>query len=465
MAQREQHRLDHFASDSFECPSTQPSKHTPRLRLQQPLPELSVRSEEQPVLRKHEAGGSSLCAQMEAALQKRRGQVILGAGVIPLTEHAQCLALLAARKVGHVGDDECVPVGKQLRGPRHPTCGHCPLNLVVARALLFQHDSKQFSNGLEIALEEICFERARVNERTEHRRLFKEPVQSFHAALKRRGEQCVIDTEQVTVRGKPTGSRGLLRQRRPLLPGRIGRQAGTGKVHLREKPIAFRARVRPGCECEGERRNFDATRVQLQAMQVFPQYRVHRVTGREALQLHAHRNQHREGGDEKVPRAAAGVQQAEPGEVVGPAGKSAAGGCPCEPFFLCPSTSPFPGGSVTSLLVLPDPRSVESRQCRQGDRPGPAPVLPGQLPLPLREAPLPPGEGFGVRGLKTPCRRALRPTVIPARNPFAEGHRDSRTERRELPAPSGIGCACHHETSFLHRCAVHRRARPQALHS
>ena len=87
------------------------------------------------------------------------------------------------------------------------------------------------------------------------------------------------------------------------------------------------------------------------------------------------------------------------------------------------------------LLVLPDPRSVESRQDRQGDRPGPAPVLPGQLPLVLREAPLPPGEGFGVRGLNTPRRRALRPTVIPARIPFAERHRDSRSERRELPAP------------------------------
>ena len=71
----------------------------PRLRLQELLPERSVAAEEQPVLRQHQAGGSALGAQLQAALQEHGGQIILCGGVTLFAEGPQPFALLAAGEV------------------------------------------------------------------------------------------------------------------------------------------------------------------------------------------------------------------------------------------------------------------------------------------------------------------------------------------------------------------------------
>ena len=68
----------------------------------------------------------------------------------------------------------------------------------------------------------------------------KSSCRAIHAVSERCGQQRVINAEQIAARSKPAGGRGLLRQRRPLFPGCIGRQAGAGKVHLGEKSIASR---------------------------------------------------------------------------------------------------------------------------------------------------------------------------------------------------------------------------------
>ena len=67
-----------------------------------------------------------------------------------------------------------------------------------------------------------------------------------------------------------------------------------------------------------------------------------------------------------------------------------------------------------------------------------------------------------MREMKKASRSVFRATTIPARNPFAARHHDSRIERPELLALSGIGCACRHRTSFLHRCAARRPVQLQA---
>ena len=91
----------------FEClprPSRTSKRHS--LRLQQPLPELSIAGQ----------GTASFAAtprlavppsraQLQTALQEHGGQIVLCGGIVPLAEFAQPFSLFAAGEVGYVGHD------------------------------------------------------------------------------------------------------------------------------------------------------------------------------------------------------------------------------------------------------------------------------------------------------------------------------------------------------------------------
>ena len=252
----------------------------PRLRLQQLFAEFPIGGEEQPVLRQHQAGGSALGAQFQTVLQEHGGQIVLCDGVTLFAEGAQRFALLAAGEVGHVGDHPVVSPGQQLCCARHSLRGHGTLGLLIVRSLSFQRGCQQCPHRLEAALEEVGLQPARVDERTEHRCLCEQIVECVQAVAEWRREQRVVDTEQMPFRRHPASGRGQLCQREPLFLRRVGRQPRAGEVQIRQGPVSLRAGILPGSKCESESREFHATPIQFQPVQIVTQHGVRRLGGR-----------------------------------------------------------------------------------------------------------------------------------------------------------------------------------------
>ena len=80
-------------------------------------------------------------------------------------------------------------------------------------------------------------------------------------------------------------------------------------------------RILPRGKGQGEGGKLHAALIDLQSMDVLPQHRVHRLSGCETLELHAHGHQHQEGGNQEVARAAAGVEGFQFGKPLRPAVK------------------------------------------------------------------------------------------------------------------------------------------------
>ena len=185
VAQGEQDRLNDLSADGFECSGPQPDEQTPSLRLQQPLPELSVAGQKQPVLRQHQARGSTFRAQLQAALQEHGGQIVLCGGIVPLAEFAQPFSLFAAGEVGYVGHDPMIPPRQQFRSTCHTLGSHGMLGLFIARVFLLKHGGEQFPHRFVIVLEKVGLQGVWVDQRAEFRRLCEEIVECFQAVAKR----------------------------------------------------------------------------------------------------------------------------------------------------------------------------------------------------------------------------------------------------------------------------------------
>ena len=62
---------------------------------------------------------------------------------------------------------------------------HGMLGLLIARAFLLKHGGEQFPYRLVVVLRKVGLQRARVDQRAEHRRLREEIVECFQAVAKR----------------------------------------------------------------------------------------------------------------------------------------------------------------------------------------------------------------------------------------------------------------------------------------
>ncbi len=83
--------------------------------------------------------------------------------------------------------------------------------------------------------------------------------------------------------------------------------------------------VTPCGQGQREDGNFHTTGIYLQPVQVVGQHGIHGLFGTQPFSRHAHGNQQQEGCHQKVAGAAAGIEQLELGQRVGPAFKAASG--------------------------------------------------------------------------------------------------------------------------------------------
>ena len=155
----------------------------------------------------------------------------------------------------------------------------------------------------------------------------------------------------------------------------------------------------------------------LQTMQVLPQHRIHGVTGGESLELHAHRHQHREGGDE----------ESAPSRSRGPASGTRRGrrasrkirrrlAAHVNRSSVSVDLS-FPGrfGDVAPRC-LADPGRVVSRRGSARRPTGASPCPSGATPSRLEGSPSPTGRGVWGEGSEYPT------------SPCTSSHSDSSTD-------------------------------------
>ena len=237
-------------------------------------------------------------------------------------EVGQRLALLAARQVRRVGDDERIAAAEHARGVEQPARGHHGLVRVVAvfsipyslPPIPFFPDERRVEQRLqrveggdaERELSAFAGVARRVDQTAEQRRLDEEVVQAAHAGAQGFGVGGVGRRERIPLfgrrrHGQPAAGHARRRHARP--------HAELAAVFARPAPRRQRQR---------ERGDLDAAPVELEAVDVVAQHGVDGGGGAQPLVAHAQRHQPLERRHQEVPGAAARVEH---GECAPPAGR------------------------------------------------------------------------------------------------------------------------------------------------